>query len=64
MKIDKSMEKSLIFKKQILNGTVVYQSEFPYFLRAAKQGKILNYLNCCLKLTITIDLNDLLTISQ
>ena len=43
MKIDPSMEQSLIFKKQIVNATVEYQSELKELLKTAKQEKITKF---------------------
>lgn len=43
MQIDQSMERSLIFKRQILNATAEYQSEFKDLLKAAKQEKITKF---------------------
>ena len=40
MKIDPSMEGSLIFKMQIANATAEYQSELKELLKTAKQEKI------------------------
>ncbi|CAH0721938.1 unnamed protein product, partial [Brenthis ino] len=39
IKVDPSMERSLIFKKQIANATVKYKSELKDLLNTAKQEK-------------------------
>lgn len=41
--VDPSMERSLIFKRQILNATAGYQSELKQLLKAAKQEKITKF---------------------
>lgn len=41
--IDPSMERSLIFKRQIIDATAQYQSEFNDLLKAAKQEKITKF---------------------
>lgn len=43
MKIDPSMERSLIFKRQIANATAEYQSELKKLLKIAKQEKITKF---------------------
>lgn len=43
MKIDPSMERSLIFKRQIANATAEYQSELKELLKTAKQEKITKF---------------------
>ena len=43
MKIDPSMEQSLIFKRQITSATAKYQSELKEFLKIAKQEKITKF---------------------
>ena len=43
MKIDPSMEGSLIFKMQIANSTAEYQSELKELLKTAKQEKITKF---------------------
>jgi hypothetical protein len=43
MKIDPSMERSLIFKRQIANATAEYQSELKELLKTAKQEKIIKF---------------------
>lgn len=43
MKIDPSMERSLIFKRQIANATAEYQSELKELLKNAKQEKITKF---------------------
>ena len=39
VKIDPSMEQSLIFKRQIANATAEYESELKELLKTAKQEK-------------------------
>lgn len=43
MNIDPSMERSLIFKRQIDNATAAYQSELKELLKTAKQEKITKF---------------------
>lgn len=43
MKIDPSMERSLIFKRQIANATAEYQSELKELLKTTKQEKITTF---------------------
>ncbi|GBP80084.1 Tigger transposable element-derived protein 1 [Eumeta japonica] len=43
MNIDPSMERSLIFKRQIANATTVYQSELKELLKTVKQEKITKF---------------------
>ena len=43
MKIDPSMERSLIFKRQIASATAEYQSELKELLKTAKQEKITKF---------------------
>ena len=43
MNIDPSMERSLIFKRQIDNATAAYQSELKELLKTAKQEKIIKF---------------------
>ena len=53
MKIYPSMERSLIFKRQIANATAEYQSDLKELLKTAKpEKKILSSLNYCLNLKI------------
>ena len=40
---DPSMERSLIFKRQIDNATAAYQSELKELLKTAKQEKITKF---------------------
>ncbi|KAL9928133.1 tigger transposable element-derived protein 1-like isoform 1-T3 [Glossina fuscipes fuscipes] len=48
MNIDWSMERSLIFKRQIANVTAAYQSELKELLKTAKQVNLQNSSNRCL----------------
>ena len=52
MKIDPSMERSLIFKRQIANATAEYQSELMELLKLPSKKKLLNSINHCLNLKI------------
>jgi hypothetical protein len=43
MKIDPSMERSLIFKRLIANASAEYQSELKELLKTARQEKITKF---------------------
>ena len=45
MKIDSSMETSLVFKREIVNATGENQSVLKDLLKDAKQEKITNFFN-------------------
>ena len=49
MKIDPSMERSLIFKRKITNATAEYQSELKELLKTAMQKKITKFFKPLLK---------------